>query len=113
VSLGVVSQRPAEIDPTVLSQCSTIFAMRMPNEVDKAIVRNALSEYSASLVNLLPAIADREAIAFGEAVPTPMRMTFGESRFKIDHGERPQNIPIGGMTGLQRIVNRLRGDSPD
>lgn len=113
VSLGVVSQRPAEIDPTVLSQCSTIFAMRMPNEVDKAIVRNALSEYSASLVNLLPAIADREAIAFGEAVPTPMRMTFGESRFKIDHGERPQNIPIGGLTGLQRIVNRLRGDSPD
>ena len=113
VSLGVVSQRPAEIDPTVLSQCSTVFAMRMPNEVDKSIVRNALSEYSASLVNLLPAIADREAIAFGEAVPTPMRMTFGESRFKVDQSARLQMIPLGGLAGLQRIVNRLRGDNPD
>ena len=112
VSLGVVSQRPAEIDPTVLSQCSTIFAMRMPNEVDKAIVRNALSEYSASLVNLLPAIADREAIAFGEAIPTPMRMTFGESKYRVDSAARLQMVPAGGLAGLQRIVNRLRGDIP-
>lgn len=112
VSLGVVSQRPAEIDPTVLSQCSTIFAMRMPNEVDKAIVRNALSEYSASLVNLLPAIADREAIAFGEAIPTPMRMTFGESKYRVDSAARLQMVAPGGLAGLQRIVNRLRGDMP-
>jgi len=112
VSLGVVSQRPAEIDPTVLSQCSTVFAMRMPNEVDKSIIRNALSEYSASLVNLLPAIADREAIAFGEAVPTPMRMTFGESKYRVDSAARLQMVPAGGLAGLQRIVNRLRGDAP-
>ena len=112
VSLGVVSQRPAEIDQTVLSQCSTIFAMRMPNEVDKAIVRNALSEYSASLVNLLPAIADREAIAFGEAIPTPMRMTFGESKYKVDTTARLQMAAPEGLAGLQRIIHRLRGDLP-
>jgi len=112
VSLGVVSQRPAEIDQTVLSQCSTIFAMRMPNEVDKAIVRNALSEYSASLVNLLPAIADREAIAFGEAIPTPMRMTFGESKYKVDTTARLQMVAPEGLAGLQRIIHRLRGDLP-
>ena len=35
VSLGVVTQRPSELDPTVLSQCSTMFAMRLANERDK------------------------------------------------------------------------------
>ena len=38
VSLGVVTQRPADLDPTVLSQCSTMFAMRLGNERDKDII---------------------------------------------------------------------------
>ena len=32
VSLGIVTQRPSELDATVLSQCSTMFAMRLANE---------------------------------------------------------------------------------
>ena len=38
-SLGVVSQRPSELDSTVLSQCSTLFAMRLANELDNGIIR--------------------------------------------------------------------------
>src|ERR1051326_3532568 len=34
VYLGLVSQRPCEIDPTIMSQCSTLFVMRLSNERD-------------------------------------------------------------------------------
>ncbi len=37
-SLCIVTQRPAEIDPTILSQCNTVFALRMSNDRDQAIV---------------------------------------------------------------------------
>ena len=38
VSLCIVTQRPAEIDPTILSQCNTVFALRMSNDRDQQIV---------------------------------------------------------------------------
>src|ERR1700733_12778735 len=77
-SLGIVTQRPSELDPTVLSQCSTLFAMRLANELDKGIIRAAAGVSAASTIAFLSSIADREAIAFGEAIATPMRMKFAD-----------------------------------
>ena len=76
VYLGLVTQRPAELDPTILSQCSSIFAMRMANEADHAIIRSAVSDAASSTLAALPSIGNREAIAFGEAVSMPMRVRF-------------------------------------
>ena len=76
VFLGIVTQRPAELDPTILSQCSTIFAMRMANESDHAIIRSAVSDAAASTLESLPSMGNREALAFGEAVSMPMRVRF-------------------------------------
>jgi DNA helicase HerA-like ATPase len=76
VFLGLVTQRPAELDPTILSQCSTIFAMRMANEADHAIIRAAVSDAAASTLESLPSMGNREALAFGEAVSMPMRIRF-------------------------------------
>jgi len=53
-SLCVVTQRPAEIDPTILSQCNTVFALRMSNERDQEIVTSALSDTSTGLLEFLP-----------------------------------------------------------
>jgi DNA helicase HerA-like ATPase len=39
VSLGIISQRPSELEPSTLSQCSTIFSMRLSNELDQNFVR--------------------------------------------------------------------------
>lgn len=76
--LGVVTQRPGELDPTILSQCSTVFAMRLANDRDQQIVRAAIADASASTINFLSALGNREAIAFGEGVATTMRMRFAE-----------------------------------
>ena len=76
VYLGLVTQRPAELDPTILSQCATILAMRTANERDQALLRSAVSDGAADLLAFLPTLGTREAIAFGEAVALPSRMTF-------------------------------------
>ena len=52
VSLGLVTQRPAELDPTIISQCSTLFVMRMANEEDQALLRSAVSDAAANLLVL-------------------------------------------------------------
>lgn len=69
----IVSQRPAEIDPTILSQCGTVFALRLSNATDKAHVTGALSDNLEGLTGMLPILRTGEAIVVGEAVTMPMR----------------------------------------
>ncbi|HVC53157.1 MAG TPA: DUF87 domain-containing protein [Stellaceae bacterium] len=76
VSLCVVSQRPTDLAPGLLSECNTLFALRMSNQEDQAIVRGALPEASHGLMDFLPALRNGEAIAVGEGVSMPMRICF-------------------------------------
>ena len=76
VSLWLASQRPTELDPTVLSQCNTIFAMRLANQADQDALRAAVPDASTSLMSCLPSLGMGEAIAVGEGVPMPTRIRF-------------------------------------
>jgi DNA helicase HerA-like ATPase len=108
--LGVVTQRPGELDPTILSQCSTIFAMRLANEVDQQIIRSAISDASASTLKFLSSVGNREAIAFGEGVATTMRMRFAEL---AAHELPAMDVAVGvegrREPGLDEMVRRMRG----
>jgi DNA helicase HerA-like ATPase len=108
--LGVVTQRPGELDPTILSQCSTVFAMRLANELDQQIIRSAISDASASTLKFLSSVGNREAIAFGEGVATTMRMRFAEL---APHELPAMDLVTGGdgrrEPGLDEMVRRMRG----
>ena len=69
----IVSQRPSEIDSTVLSQCGTIFAMRLSNAADRGHVTGAVSDNLEGLLSMLPVLRTGEAIIIGEAVNLPIR----------------------------------------
>jgi DNA helicase HerA-like ATPase len=69
----LISQRPAEVDETVLSQCGTIIALRLSNPVDRARVKGALPDNLAGLMDLLPVLRTGEAIIAGEAARLPVR----------------------------------------
>jgi hypothetical protein len=73
VGLMVISQRPSEIDTTILSQCGTIFAMRLANENDRGHVTGAASDNLKGLFEILPVLRTGEAIVVGEAVSLPVR----------------------------------------
>jgi DNA helicase HerA-like ATPase len=76
VSLCVVSQRPSDLAVGILSQCNTIFAMRMSNQKDQEFVRGTLSESALGLLDSLPTLRTGEAIAVGEGVSVPVRLQF-------------------------------------
>jgi uncharacterized protein len=78
VGLGVISQRPSEVSPSIVSQCGTIITLRLGNERDLAFVRNALPDSAMGLMSALPALNTREAIVFGQGVAFPTRLTVNE-----------------------------------
>jgi DNA helicase HerA-like ATPase len=78
VYLGLVTQRPAELDPTIISQCNTLFTMRLANDRDQALLRSAVSDAAANLLSFVPSLGTREVLAFGEGVALPTRLRFKE-----------------------------------
>jgi DNA helicase HerA-like ATPase len=114
VSLGIITQRPGELDQTILSQCSTVFAMRLTNESDQQIVKTAIPNSSGSTVNFLSSLGNGEAIAFGEAISVPMRMKF--TRLKDIELPRASGLVSHAESGadnvdLRSIVMRMRSTS--
>ena len=73
VGLMLVSQRPTEVDPTILSQCGTIIAMRLTNESDRSQVTSCASDNLKGLFSMLPVLRTGEALVVGEAVNMPIR----------------------------------------
>lgn len=112
VSLGVITQRPGELDPTILSQCSTVFAMRLANDHDQEIIRSAIADSSASTISFLSSIGNGEAIAFGEAVAVPMRMLFERVNHGVlpraNSGLAPTNSGDATSVDLKAIIQRMR-----
>src|SRR4029078_8187611 len=113
VFLGLVTQRPAELDPTIISQCSTLFTMRLTNDRDQALVRSAVADAAASFLAFLPPLATREVFAFGEGVALPTRLKFRELPAHL----RPKgDVIAGGGTGnfdspefIANVIERWRG----
>lgn len=85
VSLGLVSQRPADISESALSQCGTIFAMRMNNERDQKFVAAVMPESSNGALAALSSLQNREALVVGEGVRAPVRVLLD----KLDEYKRP------------------------
>ena len=114
VFLGLVTQRPAEIDANIISQCSTLFVMRLSNDRDQALIRSAVSDAAASLLTFVPSLGTAEVFAFGAGVSLPTRMKFRELTLE----QRPQSEaggstrPAVGMTSdrdlIASVVDRWR-----
>ena len=85
VSLCVISQRASKVSTDLISQCNTIFGLRMTNNDDQHFLRGALSEASSGLFSCLPALRNGEAIAVGQGVPIPMRLNFD----RLPDNQRP------------------------
>jgi uncharacterized protein len=74
VSLGLISQRPADVSESALSQCGTIIAMRLNNERDQKFVSHVMPEGARGALDALSSLQNREALAVGEGVQAPVRL---------------------------------------
>jgi hypothetical protein len=114
VALCIVSQRPAEVDATILSQCNTVFALRMSNDRDQEIVHAAITDTGSGLLEFLPSLGQREALAFGDGVPLPVRIKFDElpadslPRSTTAHFTEHWQRSVGDEGFLEQVVERWR-----
>ncbi|RYB07783.1 DUF87 domain-containing protein [Lichenibacterium ramalinae] len=117
VSLGLVTQRPAELDPTIIAQCGTLFAMRMANDRDQALLRSAVSDAATNLLSFVPTLATGEAVAFGEGVTVPVRLAFRRMPpERVPRNELSQALGhpgsgAGDVDFIRSVVERWRGAS--
>lgn len=104
----LVSQRPSEIDETILSQCGTFFALRINNHSDRSRVKAAMSEGISGMVDSLPVLRTGEAIVAGESAKLPMRC-----RFKLPTKNRypdsidPKVASLWSKTKSEEEYNKL------
>jgi DNA helicase HerA-like ATPase len=117
ISLALLTQRPSELDATVLSQCSTILAMRLATESDQRVMRSNVHDSTFGILEYLPLLADREAIVLGRGVPMPMRIRFHDLPEACVPGKGQDNFtdrwskPNMDRRKLEETVSRWRGNS--
>lgn len=95
IGLMLISQRPSEIEPTVLSQCNSWLVLRLTNGDDQAYVMKFLPDALNSLGKILPALRRREAIFIGQAATIPSRILINE----LNQEQLPQSNDISFSEG--------------
>lgn len=78
VGLIVISQRPSEVNRTVLSQCNNFVAMRLTNAEDQNVIRRLLPDTLGGFAELLPILDIGEALVVGDAAVLPSRIRIDE-----------------------------------
>ena len=116
VGLGLISQRPSDVESTVLSQCNSWIVLRLTNSSDQEHVAKFLPDSLGGLTKMLPALTRREAIFVGEAAALPSRIRIQ----KLPDSKLPDSNDISFSEGwlndpmsedeLNGIVNRWCGE---
>lgn len=84
IGLVVISQRPSEVNRTVLSQCNNVVAMRLTNGDDQSVIKRLLPDSLGSFGDLLPVLDVGEALVVGDASLLPTRVRIAEPAMKPD-----------------------------
>lgn len=82
ISLVVISQRPAEVNRTILSQCNNFIAMRLTNAEDQAVIKRLLPDSLGGFSELLPILDIGEALVVGDASLLPSRIKITKPNFE-------------------------------
>jgi len=115
IGMMLVSQRPSDVEGTVLSQCNSWIVMRLTNTVDQQHVRKFLPDNLAGLASLLPSLSRQEAIFVGDAASLPARIrlrTLPENELPRSEDisyEKGWSQPPVSLETIERVVDRWRG----
>lgn len=114
VGLFVVSQRPSDVNKTILSQCNNFISLRLTNADDQQVVKRLMPDSMGGLVESLPLLETGEAVVVGDAVLLPTRVIVGKPT------KRPNSETINFWdewskdsidSGLSIAVNNMRKQS--
>lgn len=86
VGLVVISQRPSEVNRTVLSQCNNFVALRLTNIEDQNVVKRLLPDSLGNFAELLPILDIGEALVVGDSSLLPSRIKIQKPSLKPTSG---------------------------
>lgn len=103
IGLMLVSQRPSDVESTVLSQCNSWLVLRLTNGRDQEHVGRFLPDSMEALIKLLPSLPRREALFVGEAaaLPSRIKLTF------LTEDQRPKSNDISFAAGWAQEFQKL------
>lgn len=78
IALALITQRPSELSLAALSQCGTVFALRLGSDTDQQFVARTLPDVAREMLSALPSLPTQQAIVSGEGVRVPMRIRFAD-----------------------------------
>lgn len=111
ISLVVISQRPSDVNKTILSQCGNFIAMRLTNPDDQNIIKRLFPDNLGDFSELLPILDIGESLIVGDASLLPSRVKIDMPTIKPDSAtvdfwdewskEKPEK-------GIKQAVEALR-----
>lgn len=115
IGLMLVSQRPADIESTVISQCGTWLVLRLSNAADQQHVARFLPDGLAGMTRALSALAQQEALFVGEGAALPARVRIRD----LDEAQLPRSqsvpfaagwaIPRPSAEAIAKVARRMDG----
>lgn len=87
-SIVVVSQRPADVSRTILSQCNNYLSLRLTNDTDQSVIKRLVPDSLAGLTEILPLLDVGEALLLGDAVLLPTRIKLDQPDVTPDSATR-------------------------
>jgi len=102
IGLMLISQRPSDVESTVLSQCNSWIVLRLTNSRDQEHVARFLPDSLSGLTRILSSLTRREAVFVGEAAALPSRIKIRE----LTQDQLPDSADISFVEGW---VNALHG----
>lgn len=115
LGLLLVSQRPSDVESTVLSQCNTWIVLRLTNSTDQAHVARMLPDALGGMIALLSTLPRQEALFVGEAAALPARIKL--KTLSAEHLPRSTDIafaagwtePFPSAEALGEVARRMTG----
>ncbi len=115
LSLVVVSQRPADVSKTILSQCNNFLALRLTNDTDQSVVKRLVPDAMAAMTDLLPLLDVGEAFLLGDAVLLPTRIRLDAPAIQPNSATRPfwkeWSSTVSQADAIRQGIENLRGQT--
>jgi len=115
LGLMLVSQRPSDVEETVLSQCNTWLVLRLTNSSDQSHVAKMLPDTLGAMIATLSSLPRQEALFVGEGAALPARIKL--RTLTEEQVPRSTDVPFGAgwannppsLESLRVIANRMAG----
>lgn len=88
ITLFVASQRPSELNKTIMAQCANYIVMKLNNENDKSMIKGMMPAGSADVIETTTMFSPGDCLVVGDACPIPLKIHVELAK------ERPQSKTI-------------------